>query len=312
MSPNINVKNCKRLLKVEACGVCATDRKAFMGAPVSMQLPRMLGHECSGTLIEDLGPLPMGMRVALWPAVSCGACYFCSSQRPHLCQDIQLFGRDLDGGFTETLSVPARLWEQIIALPLPATLSCHQAVFVEPLACVLHGLAKEHKVPARILIFGAGLMGRLAARAASCRWPGAEIFLHDVSDQRRTSLAGGPEVLAAQVPADLIFVACSSVDAVRSALEILEPGGTVILFSGLAGDDRQIEVDHNRLHRKEQILTGSYGCTPQDMAEAIEILAEGHITVDDLITRVLPLADLSAELARSPQYDDYKTIIVTQ
>ena len=107
-------------LKIEACGVCATDRKAFLSPPTSMELPRILGHEISGTLLVDLGNLSKGTKVVLWPALVCNCCEYCLSGRPHLCREIRLFGLHIDGGFCDYFSLPSlELREKIVALPLP-------------------------------------------------------------------------------------------------------------------------------------------------------------------------------------------------
>ncbi len=305
----INGIDSKPLLEVEACGICATDRKVFAGPPSTMQLPRVLGHECAGTLVADLGHLKKGSRVVLWPAVACGACVFCRSNRANLCDNLHLFGLHLDGGFSDTLHVPCHLWQKVIVLPLPPALPCSKAVFAEPLGCVLHGLGRVQGVPERIMIHGAGLMGILAARAASCLWPEKEIMLYDINPLRLGSPPAPAFAVDKPGAANLIFIACSSVDAVHSALDLLEPGGTILLFSGLPDRVNELAIDHNHLHRMEQTITGSYGCTPQDMAAAIDLLAEDRLPVDDLLTSTLPLAELGEELARKTTHNDYKTII---
>lgn len=310
LSPIINKKGLIPLLKVEACGVCATDRKAFADPPASMVLPRVLGHECCGTLLVDLPHVPQGTRVALWPALACGACVLCGADKPHLCARIRLFGLHLDGGFSHTLFVPAPLLDRVVVLPLPAALAAQQAVFAEPLGCVLHALAKVARTPRRVMIHGAGLMGRVAAQAARCIWPAADIALHDPDAERAAIPPGAGEMVATPHPADLAFIACSSRAAVDAALDLLESGGTLLLFSGLPRQQNSLVVDHNRLHRQEQTLVGAYGCTPQDMVAAMELMAGGAIDVADYITKTLALVDLEKELASPPAPHDFKTIIV--
>lgn len=310
LSANINEKGLTPLLKVEACGVCATDRKAFADPPAAMVLPRVLGHECCGTLLIDLPPLAQGTRVALWPALACGACAFCRTGSPHLCQGIRLFGLHLDGGFSHTLFVPAPLLDRVVVLPLPAALAAQQAVFAEPLGCVLHALAKVARTPRRVMIHGAGLMGRLAAQVARRNWPAAAIALHDPDAARAAIPPVAGVMVATPQPADLAFIACNSAAAVAAALDLLEPGGTLVLFSGLARQENRIAVDHNRLHRQEQTLVGAYGCTPQAMVSAMELMADGKIDVAGSITKTLALADLATELARPTGPADFKTIII--
>lgn len=312
LSPIINKKNEKPLVVVDACGVCATDRKAFNSPPACMALPRILGHECCGTLISRVGTLLPGTRVALWPALACGSCPFCQTDRPQLCADLQLFGLHRHGAYADTLAVPAHQWDRLHLLPLPAALSNEQAVFAEPLGCVLHALRMVATPPERLMIYGAGLMGRLAAQAARHCWPAAEIVVYESNRLRRHALAAESRISLVDRPmaADLIFIACSSVEAVQQALDQLAPGGMLLLFSGLPNRDKGLTVDHNRLHRQEQIMRGCYGCTPRDMALALNLMADGHVVVDALISKTISLSEVGRELAATPGLDQYKTILM--
>jgi hypothetical protein len=45
------------------------------------------------------------------------------------------------------------------------------------------------------------------------------------------------------------------------------------------------------------------------MLQAVNVLAEQKITVDDLVSRVIPLSETGSELERQLTVNDYKTII---
>ncbi len=68
-----NVKNDEVLIKVEYVGVCGSDLHYYeTGAigPYVVEPPFVLGHECSGTIVEvgtDVSHLSVGDRVALEP-----------------------------------------------------------------------------------------------------------------------------------------------------------------------------------------------------------------------------------------------------
>lgn len=297
-------------LMVRACGICHSDRKAFCSPPGGMQFPRVLGHEIAGVLTRNLAwqNLSQGDRVILWPAVACGSCRFCTTERPNLCPDIQLFGYHLDGGFSSQISIPKEIESRIFCYAIPDSVSYMQATFSEPLACIIHVLAKVHRRPESLLIFGAGVMGRLSNRLASVMWPDIRISLFDTDKKRllNAQADGGTDKLA---PADCILIATSNSDAVYTALKYLNPGGTLLLFSGLSKNEKIITLDHNLLHQKEQALVGSYGCCPEDMLQAIKMLSEQKVTVDDLVNRVIALPEAGSELERQLTVDDYKTII---
>jgi len=297
-------------LMVKSCGICHSDRKAFHSPPNGMQLPRVLGHEIAGILTQDIPGqnLFQGDRVIVWPAMACGSCRFCATKRPNLCPDIQLFGYHLDGGFSTEIEIPSELISKAFCYAIPDSVLFEQAAFAEPLACIIHALAKVHSKPESLLIFGGGIMGRLSSRLASVIWPGIQISLFDTDEKRliNAQTDGGTDQLALT---DCILIATSNSDAIYTALKYLHPGGTLLLFSGLPQNKKIIPLDHNLLHQKEQTLVGSYGCCPEDMIQAINMLTEQKISVDDLVSNTISLSEANSELERQLTVNDYKTII---
>ncbi|MEK1903774.1 MAG: alcohol dehydrogenase catalytic domain-containing protein, partial [Rhizobium sp.] len=71
------------LVRVEACGICGTDRHLFLGEFPSHP-PVTLGHEFAG-IIEAVGPEVIGfhpgMRVTGDPNIACGRCEECHNSR---------------------------------------------------------------------------------------------------------------------------------------------------------------------------------------------------------------------------------------
>ena len=67
------------LVRVEACGICGTDRHLYLGEFPSRP-PVTIGHEFAG-IIEAVGPnvtdFRTGMRVTGDPNIACGRCGQC-------------------------------------------------------------------------------------------------------------------------------------------------------------------------------------------------------------------------------------------
>src|SRR5690606_18315925 len=78
------------LVRVEACGLCGSDRHMFKGE-FPTALPVTLGHEFAG-LVEAVGPgvsgFAPGMRISGDPNISCGHCAQCLAGRPNLCPEL--------------------------------------------------------------------------------------------------------------------------------------------------------------------------------------------------------------------------------
>ena len=76
------------LVRIEACGVCGTDRHLFHGE-FPCTPPVTLGHEFSG-IVEAIGTavsgFSVGDRVTGDPNIACGRCPHCHAGRINLCQ----------------------------------------------------------------------------------------------------------------------------------------------------------------------------------------------------------------------------------
>ena len=89
--------------------------------------------------------------------------------------------------------------------------------------------------------------------------------------------------------ADVIIVACSSAQAQEQSLSLASRGGRVNFFGGLPPDQSNISIDSNLVHYREVSIQGSHGSTPGDNREALDMLARGLLSIDDLITDKFPL-----------------------
>ena len=125
------------LVRVEACGICGTDRHLFLGEFPSRP-PVTIGHEFAG-IVEALGSDVSGFsisdRVTGDPNIACGRCPQCTAGRINLCRELTAIGIHRDGGMADYVLLPQR---QAFALP-PGLDPLHGA-FCEPLACCLHGI----------------------------------------------------------------------------------------------------------------------------------------------------------------------------
>ncbi|WP_189341684.1 alcohol dehydrogenase catalytic domain-containing protein, partial [Mesorhizobium sp. M2A.F.Ca.ET.042.01.1.1] len=96
------------LVRIEACGVCGTDRHLFHGE-FPCTPPVTLGHEFSG-IVEAVGAavsgIAVGDRVTGDPNISCGRCAHCHAGRVNLCSNLSAIGIHRDGGFADYVLMP--------------------------------------------------------------------------------------------------------------------------------------------------------------------------------------------------------------
>lgn len=259
----------------------------------------VLDVACAIVLAEDLPfrPSPIsghrlcardpatGGRYAVWPGTACGRCEFCRMGRENLCLGLRTFGVHRDGGLAERLAVPIAS-----LVPVLDSLPTRLAALAEPAGRGLNALRRAGIVPGeRVLILGSGPVGLLAAWAA--KEIGAAPF---VSGPDHPFLAAAGIAAGREAPAGPFEVAVDtvlSVETAATALASLAPGGRLSLPGpaplgmGLAG-----------LEEREIAIVGAGGCTRDQVAAGLHLLARGREAADLLIDYEVTLADLPALL----------------
>ena len=151
------------LVRIERLGVCGSDVHYYVDGRIGddrVRYPATLGHECAGTVVE-VGPevknLAPGDRVAVDPAVSCGACDQCLAGRANTCRNLQFMGcpDQAPGAAAEYRVLPATN-----CFAVPEAMSLDEAALVEPLSIGLHAVRLAAMKPgARAAVLGVGPIG---------------------------------------------------------------------------------------------------------------------------------------------------------
>lgn len=288
------------LVKVVSCGICGSDIVEWYRLP---RAPLVQGHEIGAEVVEVgsvVDRYKPGDRVFVAPKVPCMICTYCKNGHYPVCA----MAKDrLPGGFAEFVLVPKSLVENGTYL-LPEHISYDQSTFIEPLACVVHAQNLAGVKQGRsVLILGCGMSGLLHVKLAKTRQ--CRVIATDIS-RRRRALAGdlGTDVTidaAEDVPkrlatesngkADVVIVCTSAVAAIEQAWQCVDKGGTVVFFA-VPDPEKQVLIPINDFWTRETRILTSYYCGPPDILTAIELLESGALTVDDLVTHRLPLADI--------------------
>ena len=287
------------LVKVMACGICGSDVVEWYRLP---RAPLVQGHEAGVEVVETgagVSQYKKGDRLFIAPKAPCMKCIYCLKGHYPQCSAIQ---DRLPGAFAEYILVPKELVASGV-YRLPDNVSYDQATFIEPLACVVRAQRLASiEAGQTVLILGSGMSGLLHIQLAKHKQ--CKVMATD-ANKRRLELArnfGADHVAdaAADVPeellrfngrkADAVIVATSALSALKQAWESVDMGGVVVLFT-VPGPDKEVVVPINDFWRKEIRICTSYDGGPQDIEEAIDLIASRVIQVDDLITHRLPLKD---------------------
>lgn len=300
------------LVKVEACGICGTDRHLLHGTFPSKP-PLTLGHEFSG-IVVDVGAgvsLSPGTRVACDPNTWCGTCENCMRGRVNLCLNNVATGIHRDGGFAEFCAYPAHK-----AHPLPLTLDPLHGAFCEPLACTIHGIDMgAPKAGERVMILGGGVIGMLALQL--CLHAGAEVMMVTrQADKRALAARLGAQATAPTEDAarDLwprgadLMVECAGVaDTVEMAPRLTRSGGRVVILGVLAAGETVRIEPFDLLFREVQLLSSFIN--PFTQARAAEMIATGRIDVAALVSRTLPLAEAAEAILLPARPGEIRAIV---
>lgn len=207
------------LLKISATGICGSDVHGFLGHSERRKPGLILGHEAVASIAETHSPSSAwkrGQRVVVNPLVSCLKCPACLNGKQNLCANWWLIGMDrVHGTFAEFTAVPE---SQLFAVS--DNLSDNEAVFVEPLANVVHFFRiSMNEIPESLVIFGAGPIGSLALALAKLRGI-PKVCMVDRIDERLD--------VAKQLKADLV-INSSEEDAVAKVREFTKGGAEFVI-----------------------------------------------------------------------------------
>jgi L-iditol 2-dehydrogenase len=108
--------------------------------------------------------------------------------------------------------------------------------------------------------------------------------------------------------ADIVIEAAGTEQAWSDAVELVRPGGTVVMFGGLPRDARP-PIDAYRLHYEELTVRGAFHHTPQTVRAALVFLSSGAYPWGRLVTHRVSLAGLP-ELFAGPPDDLLKAAVV--
>ncbi len=302
------------LMKVEACAICKTDVKMFHVGHRDLKLPRVLGHEVAGTIVEVgkevEGKLEEGNRVQVAPGLPCGSCPFCFSGVPNMCDRMEILGFHRDGGFAEYMLVPENGVRNGCVNRIPPSLSFEEASLAEPLACCVNAQTLCRVRPGdSVAIIGAGPIGHLNALLA--RLLGAsKVIVVEKSPQRiefaeRFNIADSiidsrendrVEAIREETNnsgVDVVIPACADPEVPDQGVKMLNKRGRIVFFSGLPHGYENICLDHNLIHYKEIQILGAYGCTSEQNKEAVRLLSTERLNVKYLITHRIGLDELT-------------------
>ncbi len=303
------------LVRVQASGICGTDIHIFRGDYFGTY-PVIPGHEFSG-IVEQVGHgsnrIKVGDRVAIEPNIACDNCSSCLNNRQNFCENWNGVGVTLPGGMAEYAAVPEKAVYAIGDLPFTS------GAFVEPLACVLHGVERARfSLGDKVLIIGAGPIGILLSRMIQLQ---GSCSITQV-DKNQARLALAVKSGADRTESSLEHVEKDYFDAVVDATGVLSlmeqsisyarKGGTVLMF-GVPPSTGTVNLPAFSIFHKGLTVLSSF-TSVRNSIQAVRLLTSGKIDVSALVSHRLPLGEFErgVELIESGQEGVLKVLIDLQ
>lgn len=282
------------LIRVEYSGICGSELSGYLGQSSIRTAPLVFGHELAGILVttsDDSGQFAPGDRVTANPLTWCGHCRYCLDGRQHLCSQRALLGAHVPGSNAEFVVVATSSLHAV-----PAELPLAQAATAEPAACAVHAVGLAGATPDQsALIIGAGPVGLFILQILRLRGL-RNIVVVETNDDRRSwaesfgaaqvfsGLSGADDAGAAahlrDQEFDLAFDAAGTAETRRLCVELVSPGGKVMLI-GLHTNETEFAI--NDVVRAEISLNGVFAYRALDFTAALALLSNRSIGLGDAV-----------------------------
>ncbi|MBS7623465.1 alcohol dehydrogenase catalytic domain-containing protein [Candidatus Bathyarchaeota archaeon] len=314
-SPGIKVMDTDRprlgprdvLVQVKATAYCGSDLHLYKwdGQAVKWNspIPRILGHEFSGDVVEvgkNVTMVQVGDLVAGETHIPCERCYMCRTGRMHICENMKIFGVHVpEGSFAEFAVIP-----ETIAYKLPPGTPYDVGALYEPCGVAMHAVQRAAPNPGDIaVVLGCGPIGIYVQQIM--RALGSDVIATDIKKFRiehARRVGAAREVIDAsegnvverikaatgQRGADIVFEAAGAGSTIIQSLDIVAKAGKVVLF-GASPENPTLDTTTYIVYKEIDVLglTGRYMYSTWDRVQ--RLVTRGLIDLKSVVTHTFPL-----------------------
>ena len=333
--PVPDLKRGEVLVRVEACGICASDIKNWHGAigywgdgksPLFVKPPFIPGHEFIGEVAEVAdgyeGEVKVGDRVTGEQIVPCGKCWFCRTGKYWMCEEVDMFGfrSHVNGAMAEYIVLP----EKTRIYKVPKEMPLKEAVLIEPYSCAKHAVDRANIENTDVVVVaGAGALGLAMVNYARLRNPRTLIVLDMKDDRLALAKKFGADVTLNPGSCDAVgeirklsnggygcdvyIEATGQPASVQQGLDAIRKLGRFIEFSIFG---QKTEVDWTIIGgRKELDILGSH-LGPYCYDDVIRWIADHTILTEGVVTHVYDLDDWEEAFQKSASGEDSIKVII--
>ena len=297
------------IIRVTLASICTSDLHIKHGS-VPRAVPGVtVGHEMVG-VVEAVGlavaAVKPGDRVAVNVETFCGECFFCKHGYVNNCTDPNggwALGCRIDGGQAEYVRVP---YADQGLNRIPANVSDRQALLVGDVLATGFWAVRISEIGPEdtVLIIGAGPTGICTLLCALLKRPARVIVCEKDAARLRFVREHSPEVLTVEPVhalefvransshggADVVLEAAGAEETFRLAWKCARPNAVVTIVALYNGS--QILPLPEMYGKNLTFKTGGVdGC---DCGEILELVSQGKLDTEPLITHTYPLKEIAA------------------
>lgn len=327
---------------VEACAICHSDIHFIDGA-WGGSLPAVYGHEAAGVVLEvgdGVDSVAAGDRVVISLIRSCGSCRDCVRGLPVGCTGSFSIDRSPPladaggnplvhglgtGAFAEEALVDA---SQVVAIPESIPM-----VSAALLGCgVITGVGAVTNTArvepgSSVAVIGCGGVGLNIVQGAVFAGAGPVVAIDVAPVKIEGAIEFGATIGLAADDGDLgdrvrdlteergfdhVFVAVGVKSAIEQGLDLVAPGGTLVIV-GMTATGVTVDLDATAIAASGQRVLGSKmgsARLPVDIPILIGAYRDGRLKLDELVSRTYPLEEIDAAVSAVKQGEARRNVIV--
>ena len=324
------------IIKVEACGICAGDIKAYVGAesfwggagqPPYIKAPMIPGHEFLGHVVEmgenvaKKGSVKLGDRLISEQIVPCWECRFCKRGEYWMCEkhDVYGFQNNVNGGFAEYMRYP----KEGINHQVPQDLPIEKAILIEPYACSAWCIKRSNiQWDDVVVLAGAGTLGLGMVGAAKLHSPKKLVVMDTRPDRLELAKKFGADLVLNPLNDDVVKIvkemtngygcdvfieATGHPNAVVQGLQMIRKLGRFVEFSVFSHD---VTVDWSIISDRKQLDILGVHLAPYCYPFVIDAIGDGRLPTEGVVTHRLPLEEYEKGIAMMKKGDKSLKILL--
>ncbi len=295
--PTLEAKDLKDneiLLRIHKIGVCGSDIHVMHGQHPLVTYPVIQGHEYSADVVavgKNVTTVKPGDKATARPQLVCGECGPCKKGRYNICEDLKVEGFQAPG-----CAQPYFIVSEDRIIKCDPKLTYEEIAIIEPAAVGVHASARTDVKGKNVVVTGAGTIGNLVAQCVIGR--GAKkVLVTDVNDLRlekakqcgveytantmKESFKDAVKRVFGDEGYQCAFEVSGQQVCISDIMTNIEKGSDIVVVAVFA---KNPVINFSELGEHELCLKGSLMYLHEDFKLAAEMLADGRLKIEPLVT----------------------------